>query len=161
MTTENDLQDLYKRATETYRASRNAAIAAGAECWTDSNDIRAVVDLVLAESPAPAPWDTLRAAADIMHPESHPSGLWTPEERALRDEAALLEYAHRAEQEKATAEKAREALIEKAARTMAAGHNPGVDWTAMGQYGRESFIAGARALADAGLLADPDVEGDQ
>ena len=154
--TETELQDLYKRATETYRASRNAAIAAGAEWWTDSNDIRTVVDLVLAErlhAQAPAPWDTLRAAAAVLMDQQMPAIA-----RHCGIVANNLEYA---EQEKAAAEKAREALIEKAARTMAAGHNPGYDWTAMGQYGRESFIAGARALADAGLLADPDVEGDQ
>lgn len=77
-------------------------------------------------------WELLRAAADILDEEGYVS-----EARNLRSMARHRE--------------GREAVIEAAARTMAADHNPGVAWTAMG-YGQKSFIAGARALADAGLL---------
>ena len=63
-----------------------------------------------------------------------------------------LEAAHRAEQEKSAA---REAVIEKAAALI---DQPDT-------WGAPTLSAGAgwaaRALFDAGLLADPDVEGDQ
>lgn len=60
------------------------------------------------------PWEVLREAADIMHPKSHPRGLWTPEERSLRDEAKRLEAEHRAAREKAERAAEQEKLIEQA-----------------------------------------------
>lgn len=151
----DELNDLYRRA----RSAWDIQV-------TQSDGIRAVVDLVLAEA-TPAPWDTLRAAADIMHPESHPAGVWTPEESALRAEAARRQAGHRAEQEKTTAEKAREALIEKAARKLYESDNVrrnchfGLEWDELPEFTQADYRANAMDLFDAGLLAAPDVEGDQ
>lgn len=84
------------------------------------------------------PWDVLEEAADLMHPKSHPTGLWTPEERALRDEAKRLEREHRAAKEKAEQDAARESLIEKA----------NVRLRGLGDYDTICM------LADSGLLAE-------
>lgn len=78
---------------------------------------------------------------------------------ATAQAADRLEAEHRAAQEKAAAEAEREKLIEQAARAMAAKHNPGIEWDAMSEYTKESFITGARALWDIGWRPAPESDG--
>lgn len=135
-------EDLYQQANETYvEYTRRVALAS-----LERAGLRAVVDLVIAARPARLPWEVLREAADIMHPKSHPRGLWTPEERALRDEAKRLEAEHRAAQEEAEREAEREKLIEQA-KSVIAPHRL--------EHDRKQ----AAALVDAGWRPAPESDG--
>ncbi|MEJ9078551.1 DUF349 domain-containing protein [Gordonia malaquae] len=99
------------------------------------------------------PWEVLREAADIMHPKSHPTGLWTPEERALRDEAKRLEREHRAAQEKAEQDAAREALIEKARNlydNVAWSGCDGSSWDRLPEAAQQGWLYAAGLLTEAG-----------
>ncbi|GAA2376300.1 hypothetical protein [Gordonia cholesterolivorans] len=101
------------------------------------------------------PWEVLREAAQIYERR------WPARTTGgdLRIAADRLEAEHRAEQEKAAAEAEREKLIEQAARAMAAKHNPDIEWDAMSEYTKESFITGARALWDIGWRPAPESDG--
>lgn len=105
----------------------------------------------------PQPWEVLWEAARIYHSSSpNAPGMENVTVDRLRSAADRLEAEHRAAQEAAEREAEREKLIEQAAQTMFAHHNPGTAWTAVGQYTQDSFVEGARALADAGFLTDPE-----
>ena len=73
----------------------------------------------------------------------------------------VLAEQEKATAEQATAEKAREALIEKAARLLFSAAANGASFGRASEAVQGRWLAQARALADAGLLADPDVRGDQ
>ena len=143
--TTTDRDDLYNQAVRAYGCLP-----------VYSPGIRAVVDLVLAARPTPAerqPWDVLREAAHI-YSENGGAHEWIPSN--LKVFAARMVAEHLAAQEKAERDAEREKLIEQAARTMAAKHNPNTAWEDMSECTQGSFVEGARALADAGLLADPE-----
>ncbi|MGB3302664.1 MAG: hypothetical protein WBA98_08240 [Gordonia sp. (in: high G+C Gram-positive bacteria)] len=114
--------------------------------------------------PEPTAWETLRAAALIMSDIAGVNPSRT--ESHLRDTAFRLEAEHAAAQAEAAADAARDALIEKAAQTIAYAIEPNDDdvsadylWKRYLAHGsQERYRANARALADAGLLVDPEAE---
>lgn len=110
-------------------------------------------------------WTILRKAADaILHSGYDPTTLTTVLDVAdyLTGQAGRIEADHRAAQEKAAQDVAREALIVKAAKALAfAGerNDSGVSsdelWSNyLTPSTRERYLAQAHALADAGLLAE-------
>ncbi|WP_336818936.1 hypothetical protein [Gordonia sp. MMO-8] len=101
------------------------------------------------------PWDTLRAAAQIVADDTTTWANLDEICRTLDGLADRLEAEHKATQERAEQDAAREALIEKAAEAMwRADHAPAsfADWTFAADSG--AYRLRARALADAGLLAE-------
>ncbi|GAC81666.1 hypothetical protein SAMN04488550_4180 [Gordonia malaquae] len=105
-------------------------------------------------------WTILRKAADaILHSGYDPTTLTTVLDVAdyLTGQAGRIEADHRAAQEKAAADAAREVLIEKAARIQCDGfYGPGAfDDRAPDDEVRKRYIDDCARLADAGLLAEP------
>ncbi|WP_222111621.1 hypothetical protein [Gordonia sihwensis] len=151
-------EDLYQQANETYvEHARRAALAS-----LERAGLRAVVDLVLDARPAMTDVEVLREAAKAVIDWGHdPASIYTVGDVAeyLDNTARRVEAEQRAAQEAAAAEVEREKLIEQAARAMAAKHNPGIEWDAMSEYTKESFITGARALWDAGWRPAPESDG--
>lgn len=96
------------------------------------------------------PWDILREAESIAR---HLDGI---ERSSILAHANHLEREHRAAQEKAEQDVAREALIVKAARIQCdAIHGPGAfDDREPDDHVRDRYVDSTRALADAGLLAE-------
>ncbi|MGB3707624.1 hypothetical protein [Gordonia sp. (in: high G+C Gram-positive bacteria)] len=137
--------DLYQRASCLYEA----AYYARRTRTPHADGIRAVVDLVLAERPEPTDWETLRAAAAICDRQMR-SGTASK----LRNDAERLEAEHAAAQAEAAADAARDALIEKANAIFREA------WHAEDARsgGGSRVTAGMKAVADAGLLVDPEAE---
>lgn len=105
-------------------------------------------------------WTILCKAADaILHSGYDPTTLTTVLDVAdyLTGQAGRIEADHRAAQEKAEQDAAREALIEKAARIQCDGfYGPGAfDDRAPDDEVRKRYIDDCARLADAGLLAEP------
>ncbi|WP_353107789.1 hypothetical protein [Gordonia sp. (in: high G+C Gram-positive bacteria)] len=104
-------------------------------------------------------WTILRKAADaILHSGYDPTTLTTVLDVAdyLTGQAGRIEAEHRAAQEKAAADAAREALIVKAARIQCdAIHGPGAfDDREPDDHVRDRYVDSTRALADAGYLTE-------
>ena len=107
--------------------------------------IRAVVDLVLDAHPAERPgWEVLREARTILESDGR-EGVYA----WISVTADRLEAEHRAAQEKAAAEAAREKMIEQAAQVVE---------SMLPDVGRRQMAARAavESLADRGLLAAPE-----
>ncbi|AKJ72628.1 hypothetical protein PP301_gp094 [Gordonia phage GMA2] len=105
------------------------------------------------------PWDILRAVAEVVIADGFaPTMLTTVLDVAdyLTGQAGRIEAEHRAAQEKAAADAAREALIVKAARIQCdAIHGPGAfDDREPDDHVRDRYVDSTRALADAGYLAE-------
>ena len=139
-------EDLYQQAIELFEQNRKRGLSWG-------YGISSVVDFVLASRDEQKPWKVLEQAANLMHPPSHPTGLWSPTESELRRAADQLEAEYRAEQEKKAE---RENLIEQAAILLYdADHSSTFgDWSSSGD--KDSYRSRARALIDAGWRPAPD-----
>ncbi|WP_412475389.1 hypothetical protein ACK8HH_17205 [Gordonia sp. LUNF6] len=106
-------------------------------------------------------WEVLREAADLIHPKSHPTGMWLPAERVLRDEAKRLEAEHQAAQEAEAAEAEREKLIEQAAPLLYDGYitEPQAWPDDYHPGGVEVARSRAASLVDAGWRPAPESDG--
>lgn len=132
-------EDLYQQANETYvEYTRRVALAS-----LERAGLRAVVDLALAARDERQPWEVLREAREI----AHANGVWI-NDTAVSGLAATLEAVHRAAQEKAEREVAREKLIEQARGV--ASEVADDDWT-------DDDLA--RAFVDAGWRPAPESDG--